>query len=204
MKKVSIIIPFAKDRGFLNEALESIEKQTYPRELIEVILSQSSGNVSYNINRGVERCTGDLVKYLCDDDWLTPNSIEDSVNGFKNGVDFIHGNAYVYRGFRNYEHIAKIKEPVISDLTGFGFFIHGATLMYKRELFDEIGLFDEELDCAEELDFNLRCLVAGKKIGYVDSFLAHYRIHPKQKSLGIGVNQFLRKQKRIAVREKYK
>lgn len=202
--KVSIIIPYKEDRGFLKDALNSIDIQSYPSHLIEVKHSKSPGNCSYNINRGIEQTTGDLVKILSEDDWLTPNSIEDSVRGVESGADFIHGNAYIYRNGRNIPHFARIKYPKKQDLLGFDFFIHGATTMFRRDLFDEIGLFDETLTTAEELDFYFRCLKAGKKIGYVNSFLAHYRIHPKQKSLGADVDQAARKRKRVEVREKYR
>jgi len=45
----------------------------------------------------------------------------------------------------------------------------GAAL-YRRSLFDEVGLFDEDFFLmSEDTDFNLRCLVAGKRCLYVPS-----------------------------------
>ncbi len=52
LPKVSIIIPYKIDRGYLNEAIESVKNQTYKGE-IELILSQSNGSVSYNLNQGI-------------------------------------------------------------------------------------------------------------------------------------------------------
>ena len=53
--------------------------------------------------------------------------------------------------------------------------------MYRREIFDKVGGFDETLNTQEEYEFHLRCLTAGFKIGYCDSTLAFYRRHPAQK-----------------------
>ena len=91
LPKVTIIIPYNKDRGWLNEAIESVNNQTYRGE-IELILSQSDNGVSYNLNEGIRQATGDYIKYLCDDDRLTPNSILDSINSIQ-GFDFLHGRA---------------------------------------------------------------------------------------------------------------
>jgi GT2 family glycosyltransferase len=50
----------------------------------------------------------------------------------------------------------------------------GAAL-YRRTLFDEVGLFDEDFFLmSEDADFNLRCLIAGKRCLYVpDARIRH-------------------------------
>lgn len=180
--KVTIIIPYSKDRGYLKQAEESVENQTYDGE-IEVIHSSSPHTVGYNINRGIERATGDYIKYLCDDDMLTPWSIEESVKSIEL-VDFIHGKAInFWEGDKRTAWIPPITNPDIYDMLNKNV-IHGGTLMYKRSLFDNVGMFDESLDCAEEYEFNLRCLSKGMKLGFCDSFLYMYRRHTGQKSLG--------------------
>jgi GT2 family glycosyltransferase len=71
--------------------------------------------------------------------------------------------------------------------------IHGGSLMYRREVFEKIGLFDEALTTGEEYEFNLRAMYNGLKLGYVDSNLYYYRRHKEQKSLGVKANQKERK-----------
>lgn len=199
--KVSVIIPYKEDRGYLTEAIDSVIHQTYKGE-IELILSQSDNSGSYNFNRGVEVSTGEFIKYLCDDDWLTPNSIQDSVIGIGD-ADFLHGNAYNI--FDTHVQMQKPKEtnPSLNQLLNRNV-IHGGTLFYRRSIFDRIGLMDESLDCAEEYDFNLRCLKHGMKLNYIDSMLYHYRRHNLQKSLGKGVDQSARQRKIMIIKERYK
>ena len=201
LPKVSIIIPYKVDRGYLAQAIKSVELQTYKGE-IELILSQSDNGVSYNINRGIEKATGEYIKYLCDDDFLTPNSIHDSVMAL-GGADFLHGNAFNLHPGHTERQKPKIENPTFKQMLNNNV-IHGGTLMYRKDVFDRIGLFDETLDCAEEYEFNLRCLANGMRLRYCNQFLYNYRRHPKQKSLGKGIDQNLRQQKIMAIKAKFK
>lgn len=202
LQKVSLIIPYSKDRGFLQDAIASVENQNYDGE-IEILLSHSPNNVSYNINRAIEQSSGEFIKYLCDDDMLTPNSISDSVRAIE-GHDFIHGNAInFFPSGKRVQYFPPIKTPSLQDMIQHNQ-IHGGTLMYRRDLFDRVGLFDESLDCAEEYDFNMRCLQKGMKIGYCSKNLYLYRRHDEQKSLGKEVNQIIRREKINNIINKYK
>lgn len=178
--KVSIIIPYKDDRGYLDKAIESIEKQSYKN--YEVILSQSDNKAGYNFNRGIEKATGDLIRYLCDDDMLTENSLQHTVHRFQG--DFIHSNAFnFYENGRIYRHVPKIKNPNLRELKKKNQF-HGGTVVYHSSVFDRFGLFDEELWTGEEYDFNLKLLSQGAKVGYINAFTYFYRRHSLQKSLG--------------------
>lgn len=202
LPKVTIIIPYSKDRGYLDQAIESIHEQNFDGE-IEVLLSQSSGNVSYNLNRGIKQATGEYIKYLCDDDMLTPNSIADSVKSIQ-GYDFIHGNAInFFPSGKKIQYVPQKKNPSLQDMIEHNQ-IHGGTLMYRKDVFERIGLFDESLDCAEEYDFNMRCLQNGMTLGYSPRNLYLYRRHENQKSLGKEVNQIIRREKINNIINKYK
>jgi teichuronic acid biosynthesis glycosyltransferase TuaG len=181
--KVSIIIPYSKDRGWLDKANYSVLNQDYKGE-IEIIESQSFNGVSYNLNRGIEKSTGEYIKYLCDDDMLTEWSISSSVEAIQ-GYDFIHGGAVIKFQETGGEVIffPKDKHPTLESMV-ISNKIHGTTLMYRRDVFERVGLFREDLDCAEEYEFNLRCLKNGLKLNYCHDLLAIYRRHEKQKSLG--------------------
>lgn len=201
LDKVSVIIPYVKDRGYLNEAIKSVECQDYKGE-IELILSQSNKGVSYNLNRGINQATGTYIKYLCDDDKLTLNSISDSVRVMQ-GNDFIHGNAVNFwnNGQRSL-HQPLIKRPTLNDLLTRNH-IHGGTLMYRKDVFERFGMFDESLTTGEEYDFNLMLLSKGARIGYCNHFLYLYRRHFEQKSLGRCSNQHERALLIQEIRERY-
>jgi len=186
---VTIIIPYSIDRGYLNQAIESVKNQTYSN--IELLIQNKNVNVSTNINNGIKRAKGEYIKYLCEDDYLTPNSIEDSVKAIQ-GYDFIHGVANNVFGDRIVIQKPVTTNPTLNQMLTNNV-IHGGTLMFRKSIFDKIGLFDESLVCAEEYEFNLRCLWQGFKLGYTDKILYNYRRHAKQKSLGKGIDQAQRK-----------
>ena len=177
--KVSIIIPYNKDRGFLQAAIASVPKD------VQLILSKGNGYWTENFNKALPQVTGDYIKYLHEDDMLTENCIDDSIlTMIDQGVDFIHGNAIeIYEG-STYKRISKprIQYPTEKDLLTRNC-IHSATLMYSRKVFETVGGFNESLGrgVSEEYEFNLRCLHNGLKIGYCDSTLAYYRRHKQQK-----------------------
>lgn len=203
MPKVSVIIPYNKDRGWLEKAMDSVYHQDYGD--VELILSNSPYGVSFNINEGVMKSTGEYVKYLCDDDWLPPDSISNSVKAME-GVDFIHGNCISVRAGKEINlHIPKKTIFSHKELARHNY-IHGATLMYRRDVFDRFGVFDEEMWTGEELEFNLRILSKGAKVGYCDHVVAYYRLHSRQKS--IGNKSTSHRNKRIAaitsMRKKYR
>lgn len=181
--KVSVIIPYKEDRGWLNQAIQSVENQTYSN--IELIISQGNGGVSENLNKGIEQSTGDFIKYLCDDDLLHKSSIERSLNGFKPSTSFIHGCAISFRDFISngikYEPITK--HITLQNMLQHNH-VHGGTLMYRKEVFEKVGMFNETLWTGEEYEFNLRCLSEGLKCRYVDEVLYYYRLHTAQKSIG--------------------
>jgi len=199
LPKVTIIIPYNKDRGWLNEAIESVNNQSYRGE-IELILSQSNNGVSHNLNQGIKQATGDYIKYLCDDDRLTVNSILDSVNAIQ-GYDFLHGRAVSFGDF-NDVFTPPVINPNLNRMI-IGNCMHGGSLMYHCSVFDRFGLFDETLTTGEEYDFNLKLLKGGAKLAYCNEILYEYRRHAEQKSLGHGVNQGLRQQQIKQIRLRY-
>ena len=201
--KVSIIIPYKKDRGYLKYAIESCHKQTC--QDFEIIESKSDGTVGFNFNRGLEKATGELVRYLCDDDILPANSIADTIEYFKANpeTDWIHSRAYRFStGMKMIEHEEPIEKIFTARRLAMKNFIHGGTTVYKTETLKKIGGFNETFWTGEELDLHLRLLSGGYKMDFLNKFLYSYRVHLNQKSRMMGQNKtrvdFIKK-----FREKY-
>ncbi len=175
-KKVTVIIPYKEDRGWLQQAIDSVPSD------VQLILSKGKGNWPQNFNKVLDQVEGDFIKYLHEDDMLTENCIRDSVHAIESqNVDFIHGNALeIYEGStKRVNKRPRIHQPTLQDLLAKNV-IHSPTVMYRRGLFEAVGRFDESLTICEEYEFHLRCLHKGMKIGYCPTTLAYYRRHPKQ------------------------
>ena len=175
---VTVIIPYKEDRGWLKEAIDSIP------EGVQILLSQGAGNWPQNFNKALPLAKGRYIKYLHEDDMLAPGCIENSIHAIEEqGVDFIHGEAIVIdKSSKKRKNVrASIARPMVSDLLSKNI-IHSATLMYRKEVFEKVGGFNEsdKMKSFEEFEFNLRCLKAGLKIGYCNKVLGYYRRHSNQ------------------------
>lgn len=188
--QVTIIIPYNVDRGWLHEAIASVKNQTYKGE-IQLLLEHSDNTVGYNINRGLEKATGKYVKYMAEDDFLTPDCVEKCVYFLERTKNrWMHANSniiWMQRKPTDHNYIT-VQVPPFKTITREMILqqcmIHGGTVMYETSLFREIGLFDETLRTAEEYEFYLRLYKANIKPGYLNEIVFNYRRHELQKSLG--------------------
>jgi hypothetical protein len=176
-EKVAVIIPYKEDRGWLKDAIASVPKG------VQLILSQGDGNWPENFNAALHKVDRPYVRWLHEDDMLTPNSIEDAVKAIEEqGVDFIHGNAMEIHEISGFQKLYRplIQFPTAEHLLKHNV-LHSATMLYRTDVFNRVGKMSEVLNTAEEFEFNLRCLSAGLKLGYCNSTLAYYRRHAAQK-----------------------
>lgn len=193
--KVAVIIPYKRDRGWLRDALGSIPAG------VQIIESQGDALWPANFNRALPQVTRPYVRWLHEDDMLTENSIEDSVRAMEEQeVDIIYGNA---EEFSQRDGKTKLWRPKVDKVTLENMLIrnqmHSAALLYRRDVFDRVGLMNESADVYsfEEYEYNVRCLKAGMKVGYVDATLGRYRRHPQQ------IVQTVDKRQRVANRNKF-
>lgn len=178
--KITIIIPYKEDRGWLQEAIDSVPKT----KNVQLILSQGDGNWPQNFNKALPQATGDLIKFLHEDDMLCKDVIDLYLQAFMyNNVSIVHGRAVEIRPDHSFirRYVPKFRHPTFKQLYNDNV-LHSATLMYKREVFEKIGGFNEDpkMFSFEEYEFNLRALKAGFQVGYIDADLAFYRRHKRQ------------------------
>ena len=177
MPRVSVIIPYNKDRGFLFQAVDSVLRQTYAD--VECVPSFGDGLVGVNFNNGLKRATGEYVMVCAEDDFLELDAVENLVAGM-DGFDFVCANAYIWTDGKRVEYKSQVPRNhlVLIEYNS----IHGGTVMYRKSVLDAIGGMDESLWTAEEYDMNVRLLKAGYKLGKVEAFVHNNRIHGMSKS----------------------
>ncbi len=125
MDKVSIIILAYNKEKFIDEAIDSAIKQTYPNTEVIVIddgstdrtkeiaekftqvyhnlkvISKQNGGISSALNRGIKEMTGDWFKWLSGDDVLKPNCVKELMKE----VDHLGKEAENMIFYSNYEII---------------------------------------------------------------------------------------------------
>lgn len=174
--KLSIIIPFVKDRGWLSKAIESVEAQTVPCELI---LSQSNASCAVNLQKGLDRVQTEYYAVCADDDWLHPKFAERMLEGIED-ADLAFSDAWRWRGDNS--TIYRSSYYGLNDLIK-GTRIHGGAVMYRTETVKRLGGYDTELTTAEEYELHLRMSYEYCTFTYVGFALYNYRIHGDNKSM---------------------
>ncbi|WP_129671691.1 glycosyltransferase [Candidatus Chloroploca sp. Khr17] len=198
---VSVIVIVKNGERFLAQALQSILDQTLPPAEILVVdgnstdrtaeiaqsfadvryLRQPDSGISNAYNFGIAQAQGELIAFLSHDDLWTPDKLAIQVNHLLAHLDcqytvcrirsFLEPGETPPTGFR-YELLQK--EPVAYIME---------TLLVRRSLFEQVGLYDPHMPIGEDVDWYARVFDA-KIVGHVcDQVLVHKRVHGCNTSL---------------------
>jgi alpha-1,3-rhamnosyltransferase len=198
---VSVLLPSYNHVKFVEQAVLSILNQSYPNiellviddgstdgshEILENLSKKHGFFYQHQENMGViktlERLSslakGKYISFFSSDDLSEPEKIEKLVSYLEKNPDF----SMVYSKIRiidaNNNLVKLVQEPykegmIFKDLLMGNFFINGLGAIIKTEAYRNFSRFDCYID-----DYQLWLSVAKKhKIGFVDDFLASYRIH---------------------------
>jgi glycosyltransferase involved in cell wall biosynthesis len=203
MPKVSIILPVYNSAQFVEEALESIRQQTYrDYEVIVVddgsqdqtgeIVKQHKGKLRYIYqdhggpaqarNRGIRESTGKYIAFLDSDDLWLPSKLEKQVDMMDRNPELsmvITENLCFNEQGVFMPWMGKREKLMEGDIAK-NIFVHSwvgtPTVMVKREVFDRVGLFEEQLQLAEDDNMWVR-IAANFKVGLLDEVLVKVRDH---------------------------
>lgn len=154
------------------------------------VISQANAGVSAARNAGIRQATGKFVCCLDSDDLFLPEKIEKQLAVFQADAEIgmVHTGVSVVRPGETgwevwYDYIPPIykeRETQIDELLKWNYLV-SSSVMVKRELFSQVGLFNESLRYAEDYDMWLRLLTCCR-IGEVSEILVHYRWHGSNNS----------------------
>ncbi|HEU5104454.1 MAG TPA: glycosyltransferase [Solirubrobacterales bacterium] len=197
---VSVVIPCFRQAHFLPEAIESVLAQDHPE--IEVIvvddgspdnveavagrypgvrsLRQENGGLAAARNAGLEQARGRFLLFLDADDRLLPEAI-----GL--GLEQLRGDPEAMMAAGTWKLIGEEGEPIPADpprqpleaypaLLESCFISTPAAVLYRRELFEEIGGFDSTVSASADYDLYLRT-AATHPVRLHSRPVAEYRRH---------------------------
>jgi glycosyltransferase involved in cell wall biosynthesis len=203
MPKVSIVIPTYNSAQFLDETLQSVFSQTFNDfEIIVIddgstdqtrkVLSKYDDRIRYFLqenggpakarNRGIRESLGEYIAFLDADDIWLPTKLEKQVSRFQQnpelGMVFTENSCFDQNGIY-LTSLGKRKKLMRGDLVK-NIFLHSGvatpTVMVRREVFNQIGVFDEELYMSEDDNMWIR-VTANFKAELIDEPLAKARTH---------------------------
>ena len=193
---VTAIIPTYNYGHFVCEAVDSVLAQDYPEmECVVVndgstddtmerlqpyedritIIDQENRGLCGARNAGIRAAKGDYVAFLDSDDQWMPHKISRQMeymleNGFEASATIGPEGSIPPEGPLDFADCC---------FYGPGF---GSTGVVKKSLFDEVGMFDEELRSVEDREMMLRIARTGRRIGLLYEDLAIIRKHPDNMS----------------------
>jgi len=181
---ISVIIPYLRDRGYLREALASVEAQTFTDwQIVEIMHPETQG---FNINKGIDMADGKYIKVLHDDDILPPNSLADLYEGIQ-GYDWVCGDHQTFGDivFCPHPGIYKGCLPTLEGMKKKNQ-VGGGTTMYRKDVLLEVGGYNPLLVTGEEYDLHLKLLSGNYRCNYVGRVVHNYRLHGYNKSYSSG------------------
>ena len=178
---ISVIIPTFNRKETLKRAIQSVVMQSYtPYEIIVIddgsddgtkewlkdnfpnvkYIYQMNSGVSSARNKGIKFARGDWIALLDSDDEWFPSKLKDQANEIElnPAAKFLHTNEIWIRNGVRVNQMKKHKKyggyifEKCLDMCR----ISPSSVLIKKDIFDEIGMFDETLKVCEDYDLWLR------------------------------------------------
>lgn len=195
---ISVIIPNLNMGRFLPDALASIFRQAEPvhevllvdagseddslaimadlaRQYTQIRLLHSDlKNPSAVRNRGIEAATGDVIAFLDADDLWPADKLSRQLARLRGEPPVSVVSGFVqYFDRLDREALA----PAADSRTETLFHVHLGAAVFRRSVFDAIGLFDESLLYSEDVDLLLRIREADLPMTIIRARTLYYRRH---------------------------
>lgn len=201
--KVSIIIPYFNHGEYLQGCLNSVFNSSYPN--YDVILVNDSSIDDHSIemfesinnekvkkftipnggpcsakNFGVSQASGEIIGFLDSDNEFFSTYIEKAVNAISNSsVDWFFGDGEYFEGqtgIKNQKLKGKEEIFINSPIDN--------CLFIKKDVFEKIGAFDEELNRLglEDWELTMRLITSDIPYGHLEEPLFRYRVSKESRS----------------------
>lgn len=193
---ISVIIPVFNCEAYISNAIDSVLRQgirpaeiividdgstdrtaeicaTY-KKLISYYYKNNEGEGSAR-NLGFQKSQNRLLAFLDADDMWLPNALESLKKPF-----LFDNKALLSIGYS--QEIVKIENEWKSDRKPY-IGVQLSAMMVRREAFELVGLFNENLKLAVDTDWLFRVRENNLVIKYVTQTVTHYRRHVENASL---------------------
>ena len=216
--KVSIVTPSFNQAEFLEETILSVLNQTY-RDIEYIIIDGGStdGSVdiikkyadrltywvsekdrgqAHAINKGFEKCTGDIFAYLNSDDLLELDAVEKIVNAYQQKPNA----AIIYGKCTNIDEQSKtINEAQGASIEFIELLkytmlpkMHQPACFFNKRFLNRAPLFREDLTYVMDYELIL-WLMKNRSVKFIDEKIACFRYHDASKTVSKVKEMYLEK-----------
>jgi glycosyltransferase involved in cell wall biosynthesis len=207
--RLSFVIPTRNQARFIGQCIDGCLAQAIPDSEIVVVdgastddtrdvlarygdrirwVSEPDRGQSDAVNKGVRMATGELIAWINSDDYYAaPDSVSKLIAAFDAdpAVDIAYGNGLrvseegVAIGPYNARPITRIAQIVTHPAS----FVLQPSLVFRRQLFLDVGGVDEKLHFTMDYELWIRLFAAARATRYVPDVIAHARYHTDAKSV---------------------
>ena len=195
--KVTIITPVLNGRNNIEQTINSVLSQSFPRieyiiidggssdgtlgiikkyeNIIAKWISEPDDGISDAFNKGIKLSKGEIIGIINSDDWLEPDAVEKIVEKFNSeNPDIICG---AVRFWQN-ESEVNFSCP---DLKGLDreTSIHHSSVFIKKSVYDKYGLYDNKYLYAMDYELLLRMKMNGAEFLLINDILSNRRLEGK-------------------------
>lgn len=207
LPKITVVTPSYNQGGFLEQTIRSVLLQNYPNleylvvdggsqdESVEIIrkyepwltywVSEPDGGQSHAINKGFARATGEIMCWLNSDDYFAPDTLWTVAKmlDVSTGNVALAGHAVVVFCDGRAPVLVKGSYENRLRLLKFwkGYHMHQASIFWRREAFEKVGLLREDLHLIMDFDYWAR-MAEHFSFTNVDQVLSYCTWHPAAKT----------------------
>jgi glycosyltransferase involved in cell wall biosynthesis len=201
---VSIVIPVFNGANYLHCAIESALSQSYER--VEVIVvndgstdreteriarsygeriryyAKPNGGVASALNQGISVMRGEYFCWLSHDDVYLPEKVARQIAfaADNSSAELIGSGFYMIdqHGQRVGKYAPESLGIVQNGRDVMDGWVHGCSLLLSRDVFRKIGMFNEQNQTTQDLEYWLKSVRSGRQIYVLPEPLCERREHP--------------------------
>lgn len=215
---ITLIIPlYNTPQEFLEELLQSVEKQTYifweicfadgsddnhkyvsdiceryaqkDSRIVYKKLDKNEGIVG-NTNQCLKMSKGDYIGLVDHDDLLSPSALYEVALAIQDGADFIYTDEMKFQNFiENSIDIVCKNDFGKDELRSHNYICH--FVVFKKSLLNGLDeLYRTKCEGSQDYDMVLRLTEKAKKIVHIPKILYYWRVHKGSVSMNLSVKQY--------------
>jgi glycosyltransferase involved in cell wall biosynthesis len=176
-----------------------VENNNYFKN-IKFVKSNINTGISGNCNRGIIHSNGEYLKMIAGDDLLRSNCIEDFIGYFlsNNQIQIAASQTSIFfnNDINNFQiwpqkgqfpaGLEKQQKEILKAN-----FIYNVSLFFTRELFNNVGGFDENYPMIEDYPFDYKVLQAGYEFFLLEKICVDYRVNFDSTTRPANQNKFV-------------
>lgn len=206
---VSVCIPTYNGEKYIEKAIKSILMQTYKNfelliiddasidKTVDIICgfkdtrvrllknNKNMGMVS-NWNRCLVEAKGELIQFVCHDDYLKSDCLEKKINIFNsdNKINLVFNATCIVNGKNevvlkrrpfNSNKLFDGNKISLKSFKSRNFFGEPSNVMFRKDVIEEIGYFDSNLQYSIDWDYWIKICLVGN-VYYLDELLTYFRV----------------------------